>query len=59
MVRGRGFAIVGGAAVANAVLMGAALATTRPIQYLVIAALLGTFINLAYIIAGRLWQERP
>ncbi len=59
MTRGRDLSIVGGVVGANALLIGAALATTHPIYYLLVAAGVGTLINLTFLLAGRLWQERP
>ncbi len=44
---------------ANGILLGAALTTSRPGCYLVVAIGAGTLLNLAYVMAGRLWQERP
>ncbi len=45
--------------IANGILLGAALATARPACYLAVAMGAGTLLNLAYLMAGRLWQERP
>ncbi len=57
MTRGRDLSIVGGIVAANAILIGAALATSRPIHYLLVAAGVGTFINLTFLVAGRLWER--
>ncbi len=57
MTRGRDLSIVGGIVAANSILIGAALATTRPIYYLLVAAGVGTFINLTFLFAGRLWER--
>ncbi len=57
MTRGRDLSIVGGLVAANAMLMGAALATTRPLYYLLVAAGVGTFINLTFLVAGRFWER--
>ncbi len=45
--------------IANGILLGAALTTARPGCYVALAIGAGTFLNLAYVMAGRLWQERP
>ncbi len=58
MTRERDLGIVGGVVAANAILIGAALSTTRPFLYLAVAAGVGTFINLTFLVANRLWQER-
>lgn len=47
-----------GISMANGILAGAALASSRPVYYLAVAAAVGTFINLTYVLAGRLWQVR-
>ncbi len=51
-------AMVIGLSMVNGILAGAALASRRPACYLVIAAAAGTFMNLIYLVAGRLWQPR-
>jgi len=59
MSPGRSLATVAGISFANALLLGAALASTQPLFYLAVAAGVGTLLNLTYLLAGRLWQERP
>ncbi len=51
-------AILAGIGIANGILIGAALATTRPLHYLLVSAGVGTFINLTYLFAGRLWARQ-
>ncbi len=59
MSREGSFAVLGGTVTANAILLGAAMATSRPLYYLAMAAVVGTFVNLTFLAAGRLWQQRP
>ena len=47
-----------GIGIANGILIGAALATTRPLHYLLLAAGVGTFINMTFLFAGRLWARQ-
>ncbi len=47
-----------GIGVANGILIGAALATSRPLHYLLLGAGVGTFINLTFLFAGRLWARQ-
>ncbi len=47
-----------GIGIANGILIGAALATARPLHYLLLAAGAGTLINLTYLFAGRLWARQ-
>ncbi len=56
----RGRSIVGAVilSIVNGILLGAALATAHPGCYLAGAMGLGTCVNLTYVMAGRLWQER-
>ncbi len=57
MNRGHGFATAVVLSLGNGLLLGAALGTARPMQYLALAVGLGTCVNLAYVLAGRLWQR--
>ncbi len=47
-----------GLGIANGILIGAALATAHPLHYLLLGAGAGTFINLTYLFAGRLWARQ-
>ena len=47
-----------GIGMANGILIGAALATSRPLHYLLLSAGAATFINLTYLFAGRLWARQ-
>ncbi len=59
MARGHGLIAVIGISMANGILLGAALATSRPVFYVAVAMGVSTLLNLTYVMAGRLWQERP
>ncbi len=49
-------AAVMGICMVNGILAGAALASARPAYFLALAAAAGTFLNLTYVLAGRLWR---
>ncbi len=48
-----------GIGAANGILVAAALTTSRPVHYLALAVLAGTFINLTFLVASRLWEVQP
>lgn len=57
MIRGHDFASAVTLCLANGVLLGLGLAAARPAYYVALAAGVGTLANLAYVVAGRLWQR--
>ena len=57
MIRGYDLGPMVALSLANGVLLGMALAASRPAYYLVLAATVGTLLNLTYVMARRLWQR--
>ncbi len=57
MSRGHDFGLTAVLCLANGLLFGIALGTARPVYYLALAAAAGSVLNLAYIVAGRLWAR--
>ncbi len=56
MNRGHGFIPAVALSLGNGMMMGAALTTSHPLQYLALAAGVGTFVNLTYVLAAKLWR---
>jgi hypothetical protein len=57
MIHGHDFGPMVALCLANGVLLGWALGASRPGYYVALAAAAGTMMNLAYVVAGRLWQR--
>ncbi len=57
MNRGHGLAMAVVLSLGNGLVMGAALATAHPMQYLALAVACSTFVNLGYVLMARLWQR--
>ncbi len=57
MIRAHDFGPTLGLCLANGLLLGMALGASRPGYYVALAAAAGTLMNLAYVVAGRLWQR--